>query len=110
MSQGGHEPSILQMPDSRAGDPLPRCAPLRGVTNLSAEAIRIEGWFQEVGVWAPLLPHCAPRSDADAFYGGALWLPRAVILRSVRHNDGEPLTVFGPLGNGSRLVQPTHAA
>ena len=95
---------ILQIPDCSRHEALPLCAPLIGVTNLSNERIRIEGWFPQLNIWAPLIPQVEPARNADAL-GGALWLPKTVVLRSVSEETGLPLTTFGALGEGMRVVQ-----
>ena len=95
----------LRLPDSKAREGLPLCAPLRGVVNLCDVPICIEAWYDPVQMWVPLVP----RVDAGAEHAphaGAIWLPKNTVLRSVNLNDQAPLTVFGPLGDGLTLVQP----
>ena len=110
MSGSCLDQGALRTPDCGARDALPLCAPLRSATNLSTESIRIEGWFPELNAWTPLVPRVAPTSAATTLSRGALWLPRNVVLRSVRHVDGELLTVFGAIGNGAQLVQTSESA
>jgi hypothetical protein len=95
----------LRLPDSKARDGLPLCAPLRGVVNLSDVPIRLEGWYDPVKMWVPLVP----RVDAGAQqtpHAGALWLPKNTLLRSVSLKDQAPLTEFGPVGDGLTVIQP----
>ena len=96
--------SRLQLPDCKARDGIPLCAPLRGVVNSSDVPIRIEGWYEQINLWVPLVP----RVDAESEYvpfAGALWLPKSTILRSVSLHDQMPLTVFGAVGEGITVVQ-----
>lgn len=96
--------AVLQAPQCSARENIPFCGPLRGVLNLSAVPIRIEGWFEDAATWAPLVPHVAPASEYRV-HTGALWLPQAVILRSVHSDTGDPISVFGAVGEGRRIVQ-----
>lgn len=93
-----------QLRDCQSPETISFCGPLRRVTNLSDASIRIEGWYAEARVWAPLVPSIPPTSPWQPF-AGALWLPRDVVLRSVNLQTNEPMTVFGAVGDGITLVQ-----
>ena len=95
-----------RMPNCQNRDELPLCGPLQGVLNLSGEPIRIEGWFEQLGLWATIVPEVAPASTHQPF-AGALWLPKQTIIRSVQISDGTPLTTFGAVGNGISALQPS---
>ena len=90
--------------DCRSRESLSSCGPVRSVVNLASTPIRIEGWYEQIHSWAPLIPRVEPTSE-HAPFAGALWVPKKVILRSVSLADGTPLTVFGAVGNGITLVQ-----
>lgn len=96
--------SQIRLPDCRAREDIHMCGPLRQVFNLSDAPIRIEGWFEQVNTWAPLIPLVPPATEY-APYAAGLWLPKETILRSVSASDGTPLTVFGAIGNGLTAIQ-----
>ena len=72
---------------------------------MSSVPISIEGYYDSVNRWAPLVPLIPPSTEHNPF-AGALWLPKEVILRSVNSETKEVLTVFGAVGNGITVVQP----
>lgn len=90
--------------DCRTRDSLSSCGPLRSVVNLASVPIRIEGWYEQINSWAPLIPRVEPTAEYAPF-AGALWIPKNVILRSVDLANKTPLTVFGAVGNGITLIQ-----
>lgn len=94
----------LRLPNCGAREQIHQCGPLRQVVNLSDVPIRIEGWFEQVNTWAPLIPHVRAASE-HAPFAAALWLPKSTIVRSVNLVDGTPLTTFGAVGNGITPVQ-----
>ena len=108
MASLGGDVATLRLPDCRTQESMPFCGPLRSVVNLSDVPIRIEGWYEQVNSWAPLVPHVPAASEYSPFVG-ALWLPKSVILRSVNVADGTPMSVFGAVGNGVTLVQQPSA-
>lgn len=83
---------------------IPLCGPIRTVVNLSSVPIRVEGWYDQIHSWTPLVPRVEPTAEYSP-YAGALWIPRNVILRSVNIANDEPLTVFGAVGDGISLIQ-----
>jgi hypothetical protein len=87
---------------------LAQCAPLRRVQNLSDVPIRIDGWYEQVSQWAPLVPRVEPGAEYQPF-AAALWLPKATVLRSVNLRNNQTLQVFGPVGEGATVVQQADA-
>lgn len=90
--------------DCRTRESLSSCGPVRSVVNLASVPIRIEGWYEHINSWAPLIPRVEPTAEHSPF-AGALWIPKKVILRSVSLTNEMPLTVFGAVGNGITLIQ-----
>ena len=96
---------ILRLPECRRRDCTHQCGPVRRVINLCDVAIRIEGWFEQVNSWAPLVPHVGPASE-HVPYAGCLWLQKSTVLRAVNAQDGAPLSIFGAVASGITVVQP----
>ena len=101
-----HLGEISLQSDCRTRDSISLCGPVRSVVNLTSVPVRIEGWYEQINSWAPLIPRVEPTSEYAPF-AGALWIPKKVILRSVNLVNDTPLTVFGAVGNGITLIQAT---